>query len=911
MTAITERLSAALAGRYRIERHLGEGGMASVYLAEDLKHDRKVAVKVLKPELAAVLGAERFVQEIKTTASLQHPHILPLFDSGTADGFLFYVMPFIKGETLRDKLNRETQFGVDEAVRIAREVADALDYAHRSGVIHRDIKPENILLHDGRPMVADFGIALAVSAAAGGRMTETGLSLGTPHYMSPEQATADKEITGRSDVYSLASVLYEMLAGNPPHVGSSAQQIIMKIIAEPVDPVTRYRKSVPPNVSAALTKALEKLPADRFASASEFARALGDVAFRGDAATGSVAAGSARRGLRVWQLAAAAVVALAAGVAIGIAVGGSEADPLQVVRFSAPTRSSNRLFNNFLFETPFALSPDGTQMVFVAFDSGASMARLHIRRMDQLTSTPLVGTEDAVNPFFSPDGREIGFITQKNLTLKKIAATGGPVSTILTGVRVRFGAPSWGDDGSIIYTNGVNQLSRIAVPGEKPASLTDSTTFRFSGSPVILPGSRALLLTGVSTSTPSAPNIGELYVMEIATRKAKRLVENARRGWYLPGGYLVYATDDGALFGVRFDLGTLEISGTPVALLDGIMAGLGGRARVAVASQSGTMAYLPGSASDDAVIVQVDHTGREQVILAKPAPYSVPRISHDGRRILVSLPDNNGYPQVWIHDRASTTTRQLTFGGQNIRPVWSPNGDRVAFNTDRVPGKYYSWTMPADGSNDGERAGEGSEISGTSSVSWTRDGKWIVIDGVPDSAQVPGVGRGGGSEDIFAIPTSGQRTMRAVVATSAHEQSGEVSPDGKWIAYVSNRTGRVQVYVQPFLTPGGPTLVSEGAGNEPAWASNTELTYVNTDVDSLVVARLQFGSTVTVTRSTLFDHRPFRSGNTSTRGYDATRDGGHFVFARMVGERLQLEPIIVLNWLEEVKRLMAAAGSTK
>ena len=190
-----------------------------------------------------MLGAERFVQEIKTTAALSHPHILPLFDSGEAGGFLYYVMPYIQGETIREKLNRETQFGVEEAVKITTQVADALDYAHRSGVIHRDIKPENILLHDGRPMVMDFGIALAVSAAAGGRMTETGLSLGTPHYMSPEQATADKQITARSDVYSLASVLYEMLTGSPPHVGSSAQQIIMKIVAEEAAPVTQLRKS--------------------------------------------------------------------------------------------------------------------------------------------------------------------------------------------------------------------------------------------------------------------------------------------------------------------------------------------------------------------------------------------------------------------------------------------------------------------------------------------------------------------------------------------------------------------------------------------------------------------------------------------------------------------------------------------
>jgi serine/threonine-protein kinase len=199
------RLAAALSDRYRIERELGAGGMATVYLAHDLKHERKVALKVLKPALAAVLGAERFVQEIRITASLQHPHILPLFDSGEADGFLYYVMPYIDGETLRDKLDRETQLGIEEAVRITTQVADALDYPHRNGVIHRDIKPENILLHDGRPMVADFGIALALSAAAGGRMTETGLSLGTPHYMSPEQATAEKEITGSDDFQLIVS----------------------------------------------------------------------------------------------------------------------------------------------------------------------------------------------------------------------------------------------------------------------------------------------------------------------------------------------------------------------------------------------------------------------------------------------------------------------------------------------------------------------------------------------------------------------------------------------------------------------------------------------------------------------------------------------------------------------------------
>ncbi|MDH5316684.1 MAG: serine/threonine protein kinase, partial [Gemmatimonadota bacterium] len=375
------RLTAALAGRYRIERELGQGGMATVYLAEDLKHDRKVALKVLKPELAAVLGAERFVVEIKTTAALQHPHILPLFDSGTADGFLFYVMPFIDGETLRDRLNRETQLGVDEAVKIAAEVADALDYAHQHGVIHRDIKPENILLQNGRPMVADFGIALAVSAAAGGRMTETGLSLGTPHYMSPEQATAEKEISARSDVYSLASVLYEMLSGEPPHTGASAQAIIMKIVTDTARPVTELRKSVPANVAAALAKALEKLPADRFASAREFAQALTNPGF-----TIATTAGQAASGARAsWKERAVLPLAVVAAVAVGAALWGwtRPESPAPVARLSITLPDSAQLQQQA--GILFALSDDGSKIIYTGPGNGD--VDLWVRPLGALSAT--------------------------------------------------------------------------------------------------------------------------------------------------------------------------------------------------------------------------------------------------------------------------------------------------------------------------------------------------------------------------------------------------------------------------------------------------------------------------------------------------------------------------------------------
>jgi tRNA A-37 threonylcarbamoyl transferase component Bud32 len=430
MTAVPDRLAAALSDRYRIERELGQGGMATVYLAEDLKHKRRVAVKVLKPELAAVLGAERF-QEITTTAALQHPHILPLFDSGEADGFLYYVMPFIDGETLRTKLNRETQLSVQESVRIATDVASALHYAHTHGVIHRDIKPENILLHDGRPVVADFGIALAVSAAAGGRMTETGMSLGTPHYMSPEQATAEKEITGRSDVYSLASVLYEMLTGEPPHMGKSAQQIIMKIIAEPVKPVTDLRKSEPPHVADAVAQALEKLPADRFTSAAEFAAALGGEGGTATRRPMSQRVATGPQAVRTSGLLGmlAAALLLTAGLAVW---GWLRPSPepsvtrqrvmLWSVHLPSPLDPGARLIAN-----QAAIAPDGSSIVYADTAGGTLMLRRKMR--DAVSAVPMPGTEGGGSPFFSPDGGWVGFHTLDR-KLRKIPVGGGGAVTL-------------------------------------------------------------------------------------------------------------------------------------------------------------------------------------------------------------------------------------------------------------------------------------------------------------------------------------------------------------------------------------------------------------------------------------------------------------------------------------------------
>jgi eukaryotic-like serine/threonine-protein kinase len=347
-----DRLTTALAEHYRIERELGKGGMATVYLGEDLRHQRRVAVKVLRPDLSAIVGAERFLNEIRVTANLQHPHILPLYDSGSADGLLYYVMPYVQGESLRDRLSREKQLPIDEAVRLAKEVASALDYAHRQGVIHRDIKPENILLQDGTALVTDFGIALAVSQAGGKRMTETGLSLGTPYYMSPEQATGDRQIDARSDIYALGAVLYEMLSGDPPHTGSTAQAIIAAVVTEEPRDIATRRPRLAPHVAEAVHRALEKLPADRFASAAEFAKALEGAALT----TGRFAAApSARRGARRRWLPAALLVA---GLVVGLAAG-------RVLFRTPPVRETRTRLTFTGDASAPAVTPDGHWLAYI------------------------------------------------------------------------------------------------------------------------------------------------------------------------------------------------------------------------------------------------------------------------------------------------------------------------------------------------------------------------------------------------------------------------------------------------------------------------------------------------------------------------------------------------------------------
>ena len=550
-----DRLAVALADRYRVERELGAGGMATVYLAHDIKHDRDVAIKVLHPDLGAALGGERFLSEIRTTARLQHPHILPLLDSGEADGLLFYVMPLVTGETLRARLERERQLPIADALRVAREVASALDYAHRHGVIHRDIKPENILLHDGSALVADFGIALAVQQAGGQRMTQTGLSLGTPQYMSPEQAMGERTIDARSDIYALGAVTYEMLAGDAPFTGSSVQAIIAKVLNSEPERLSLLRKTVPSHVEQALLTALAKLPADRFESAKAFADALTLTSYT-STGHGSTERFAARSAPRVITRPFAAMSVLAS---LLLAVAAWALFTRPATRTAPVTRVGMELPDSLALVAPdvaprLAISHDGTRVVFAGRVGTASPTQLWLRERDQLQARPLPGTDGASAPFFSPDGTRIAFYVGN--AIKVVSIGGGPPQVLAdSGLDPFANTAAWGPDDAI-YASGQKGLLRIPVNG---GTRTRVSTANYSlietghRLPDPLPNGRGVLFTIFRNPDPRT-NRYDVAVLDLKTGKHRILVHGVM-GRYARAGYLVFVRADGSVMAAPFDQG--------------------------------------------------------------------------------------------------------------------------------------------------------------------------------------------------------------------------------------------------------------------------------------------------------------------------------------------------------------------
>ncbi len=797
--------------------------MATVYLARDNRHDRGVALKVLRPELAAVIGAERFLAEIKTTANLQHPHILPLHDSGEAAGTVFYVMPYVEGESLRDRLDREHQLPVDEAVRIAVEIGGALDYAHRHGVVHRDIKPENILLHDGSALVADFGIALAVSRLEGGtRMTETGMSLGTPHYMSPEQAMGEREITPKADIYALGCVLYEMLAGEPPFTGPTAQAIVARVVTEEPRALTGQRKTIPANVEAAVRTALQKLPADRFASAAAFVEALGDRTF--GAASGRAEAG-AQSGSAPPARGRGLTAVLAACTVLATVLAGWGWLTVRSLSHRLPTWQHITLGDSAHVVTDYqglALSPDGSTLVF---KDDRQNGLLWVKRRDRLDPTPIPGTERAQNPSFSPDGQWVAFAADRRL--KKVRASGGATVTLADSVGPQFSGLTWLDDGTIVFgTPEQTRFMRVSAAGGPSAQIltADSLAGGGIGLPVALPGSQGLLFQYCTSGCTST----SVHVLDLRTEQQKELLPDAVSPSYLPDGRLMWVRLDGVAMAAPFDLDRLEITGEATPVLEGIQVQPLNGSAILAWSRSGSLVYARASAgANDYTVVRVRRDGSATPVdTAWYGAINSFTLAPSGDRIAAAIGLGSSL-NIWVKPLGQGPATRLTFGNQDRRPAWSPDGKNVAFIRDSANTSIVV-EHPADGTGPDERLARIDRM--IQEVAWSPDGRWLVLR--TDNTAY-------GAGDLVGVRTDGDTTAVPLVASSFSELHPAVSPDGRWLAYMSNESGTNEVYVRPFPETGtGHWQISSGGGSSPVWSPNASALYFLDGAGRLVSARI-------------------------------------------------------------------------
>ena len=882
---VNERLAAALSRSYRIERELGAGGMATVYLAHDLKHDRDVAIKVLHPDLGAALGGERFLTEIRTTARLQHPHILPLLDSGEADGLLYYVMPLVTGETLRSRLDRERQLSLDDAVRITREVADALCYAHGLGVIHRDIKPENILLQGGHALVADFGIALAVQSAGGTRMTQTGLSLGTPQYMSPEQAMGERTIDARSDVYALGAVAYEMLAGDPPFTGSSVQAIVAKVLTEKPSPIRTVRDTVPEAVEAAILGALAKLPADRWPSAAAFVAALeghGSVARQRTAAKASDT--RARRGLRSsfsW--------AVALGIAVAVAIAGwlprKTADSAPVVRLEMqPVKGTRIAYPVSGVATQLALSPDGSQVVYAASVSDDSWT-LYLRRLDELVSRALPGTGGAYNPEFSPDGRWIAFRSADG-KLKKIALDGSSLTTLCSidnGGSIGAGI-TWLSDRELVFARGTYSegrgLWRVSADGGEPVQFSkfDSATGeRLQLAPRAVDHGRLILYSSTIASNADLT----MAVVETASGKSTVLAGlQGARAIGLVDGYLVYVRNDGALMAAPFDAKRLR-AGAPMQISDSIAVPSSAWSTPIALSANGSLLYQKGGIISQLVKV---HNGVTTVLVDTAQNYLHPRLSPTGHRLAVEVQGAAG-ADIWIWDLDAHSSQRLTRQGFNNRPEWTPDGREVLFTSSRAPANAL-WLQPADGSGEARMVVKDSNPIREGVV--TPDGTTIVY-----RVDTPNNNR-----DIQRVALKDSAAGASLLAGINDDKEPRVSPDSRWLAYVSNESGREEVYVRALNGAGGRVPVSTGGGGEPLWSHDGHRLFYRAGVSMLAATIVTSPSLQVADRVTVFNG-PFVT-DVYHPNYDVEPDGQTFVMVRPLETDRGI--VLVVNWLQELRQ---------
>ena len=860
---------AAIADRYVVGAELGRGGMATVYLAKDLRHHRDVAMKVLDRDLGALLGAERFLSEIRVTASLQHPNLLPLFDSGEAGGLLYYVMPLVNGATLRARLQRDRQLPVDEALGLVRVIAMALDYAHRQGVVHRDLKPENILLQDGQPLVADFGISVAVSRAADARPTRPGISLGTPQYMSPEQASGGTTIDGRSDIYSLASVLYELLVGAPPFVGDSIQTVITKVLTESPASVRSLRPGIPAHVDAAINRALAKLPADRFATARAFGEALAQapVVFPSRSHAGW------RRAPARLLLGVAVTVGLAASAWVAF---GTPAAPPEVTTIRYRNLVDQRILS------AVTITPNGRSLVYTG--SGEAGAPLMVQPLDQLAGRALPGTEGAIAPVVAHDGRRVAFVRDGDFaTVSLDGVSGGNAAKAW-----RYGGPGWISDSAIVIVGGPTRgLKRIRIPDtDTGTTLTIPDVSRGEsrhGAPLVLPDARAVVFTinlhGGPGSFSGPLAIAALEPSGVPSPHVRLGVE-ARRAIALVDGWLLFVSADGrAIMAARLDVARQQIRGAPVSVLTDSA----GHLETGTLADNGSLLYVKRPRINSPVLV--DSTGIARPLMpGVSGSFMNPRVSPDGKHLALQATAPRGGYNVLLYDIATRTPTQLTTTGNALHPTWTPDGSGIVFMR---AGRLGLMSQPVDGSAAAQAVPGTTDAFAPMVVS--PDGKSIVFQ-----QQRPGT-----PWSVWSAPYGGDGASHTVLSDGVSHYMPAASPDGRWLADVSNATGRNEVYARPFPGPGPAVQVSDSGGTEPAWSRDGHRIYYRTRsafVEAVVVNR---PALVVTSRRELF--KDAFDGAMPHRNYDVAPDGSGFIMITGGSS----EAVIVEHWLTRLRERLA------
>jgi eukaryotic-like serine/threonine-protein kinase len=886
-------------GPYEIAAQIGVGGMGEVYRATDTSLKRAVAIKVLPDTVASdAARLARFQREAEVLAALNHSNIAAIYGLERTDTTTALVLELVEGPTLADRI-RQGPIPLDEALGIARQIAEALEAAHDQGIIHRDLKPSNIKVRpDGTVKVLDFGLAKALEHAPDSgdasqsptitspAMTRAGVILGTAAYMSPEQAkgrAADK----RSDVWAFGCVLYEMLTGKRAYEGEGVGDTLGLILTHEPD-WAKLPANIPSSIRTLLRRCLERDRKRRLADIADARLETDDAltaltrpsAWSDEATAPATLAVTSRARVRVvWGLTGIAVGAVAASVVmLSTLTRQDRPSPQPLMRLSVAVPSSVPLHLGTLPALAFA--PDGSRLVYVA-DSGGGRRQLFVRSLDQRDPTPIPGTEGAFSPFFSPDGRWVGFGVPGKL--KKVSLSGGGPVTLCDGP---LPIGSWGSDDIIVFT-GAGGLMRIAASGGTPTLLPGSDR-RKPGAPaplwpVLLPDSKTVLFNIQSGGSHDEDLIA---VQSLETGETRTLDVKGSYPRYASSGHIVYARGKG-LWAVPFDLARQTLTGPPVLVLDGVMVHPPSGAAQFALSANGTLMYVPFTARmAERALVWVDRRGVEQPVTEKRGGYVLPRLSPDGQRIaLLTIAENLG--DIAIYEIARDSFFSLTLEKSDVAPIWTPDGKRVVFSSARAGPLNLFW-IPADGSGAAERLTTNDYEQFP--TSWSPDGQYLAFTQVRPSW------------DLWVLPMAAGRKPQPFLATSHPEGWPEFSRDGRWLAYTSLESGRSEVHVRPFPGPGATIKVSTDGGAEAIWASNGRELFYRSEGKMMAVAVTTHPIFTAARPRVLFEGRFERGPVTGMVNYDVTRDGQRFLMVKSEASSSPTQVEIVLNWFGELKR---------